>query len=123
MPIILDCKPLLNDWFPGSFPKLPYIPSPAPEPLPDGLSTPEQAAKYVQCHPDTSQPLAVLPCGLLDLRNASEYLGLHPDVLRRLCKRGRIKHTRLNRTTWRFRVADLDDYLARHTFRAKPCRP
>ncbi|HEY0793570.1 MAG TPA: helix-turn-helix domain-containing protein [Chthoniobacterales bacterium] len=53
MPTILDCKPLLNDWFPGSFPKLPYRSDPAPEPLPDGLLNVEQAAKYVQCHPDT----------------------------------------------------------------------
>jgi excisionase family DNA binding protein len=56
---------------------------------------------------------------LLDLKEAAAYLRLSVRALRDACNAGRITHTRLDRLNWRFRKADLDDFVARRTVRAR----
>ena len=60
------------------------------------------------------------PAGQLDLKGAAEYLGIPVPSLRALCKRRSVTFCRIDRLNWRFKPADLDDFLARNTVRAKP---
>jgi excisionase family DNA binding protein len=56
---------------------------------------------------------------LLDLKEAADYLRITIRALRDACKSGHVTHARLDRLTWRFKKADLDDFIARRTIRAK----
>jgi DNA primase len=55
----------------------------------------------------------------LTLKEASEYLQLTPRTVRDLCQRRKLSHVRINYRHWRFRLADLDSYLAKRTVVAK----
>jgi excisionase family DNA binding protein len=108
-PVLLDVKGLLNAWFPGSFP--PYRAGRTPDLDPE--PTPEKPAR-LKATPE------LLPCGMVDLQGAAAYLGIPTHAVRRLCRLRLLdRFVRTNRTTWRFKVEDLDEYLKRFTFNGK----
>lgn len=54
------------------------------------------------------------PTAVLDTLEAAAYLGVSEPTLRRLIREGEVPHVRIGRAL-RFRVADLDAYLEKHT--------
>jgi excisionase family DNA binding protein len=51
----------------------------------------------------------------LTLNEAAEYLQLPPRAVRELCTRRKLSHSKLDYRNYRFRRADLDAYLDKHT--------
>lgn len=49
---------------------------------------------------------------IMDISEAAEYLGLHPETLRDKARAGALPAAKLGRR-WRFRKADLDEWLSR----------
>jgi len=56
---------------------------------------------------------------IFDLKEAAAYLGVPPLQMRTLAKAGKVIHTRVDRTHWRFAGRDLDAFLERRTYRAR----
>ena len=52
-----------------------------------------------------------LPTAVLDVREAAAFLAVTPGTVYRLVRSGELAHTRIGRAL-RFRVADLEAYLA-----------
>jgi excisionase family DNA binding protein len=57
-----------------------------------------------------------LPTAVLDVREAAAYLAVEAVTVYRLVRSGELPHTRVGRSV-RFRVEDLDRYLAERTSR------
>lgn len=57
------------------------------------------------------------PTAVLDARETAAYLALSETTLRRLVKSGDIPHVRLPGVGLRFRLVDLDQWLAARTTR------
>lgn len=55
-----------------------------------------------------------LPTAVLDAREACAYLAVRPWTLYGLVRAGELPHTRVGKSL-RFRLVDLDAYLAAHT--------
>jgi len=50
----------------------------------------------------------------LNLQEAAEYLGFTPRKLKDLCREKRITHSRPDYRTYRFKRADLDEWLEQY---------
>jgi excisionase family DNA binding protein len=64
-----------------------------------------------------SQKLLNIRPAVLNVRETAAYLRVSVPTIYRLAKRGDITHTRVGGRTLRFRIEDLDKYLAAHTSR------
>jgi excisionase family DNA binding protein len=58
-----------------------------------------------------------LPTAVLDTREAAAYLAVSEATLRRMVRRGDLPHVRLGKVGVRFRLVDLDAWLAARTSR------
>ena len=58
-----------------------------------------------------------LPTAVLDTREAAAYLAVAESTLRRMVRRGDLPHVRLGEVGVRFRLVDLDAWLAARTSR------
>ena len=58
-----------------------------------------------------------LPTAVLDAREAAAYLAVAESTLRRMVRRGDLPHVRLGEVGVRFRLVDLDAWLAARTSR------
>ena len=64
-----------------------------------------------------------LPTAVLDAREAAAYLALSEATVRRMVRRGDVPHLRLGEVGLRFRLVDLDAWLAAKTSREwKPAK-
>jgi len=59
-----------------------------------------------------------LPTAVLDARETAAYLAVSETTLRRMVRRGDLPHVRLGEVGVRFRLVDLDAWLAARTSRA-----
>ena len=57
------------------------------------------------------------PTAVLDAREAAAYLAVSETTLRRMVRRGELPHVRLGKVSVRFRLLDLDAWLAAKTSR------
>lgn len=58
-----------------------------------------------------------LPTAVLDVREAAAYLAVAESTVRRMVRRGELPHVRLGEVGVRFRLVDLDSWLAERTSR------
>ena len=63
--------------------------------------------------------LSTTKTGLLDVNEVAKYLGISPRALKDLCRAQKINFLKINHRNWRFRLADVEEYLQRVTFRRK----
>ena len=59
-----------------------------------------------------------LPTAVLDAREAAAYLALSQSTIGRMVRRGDLPHVRMGEVGVRFRLVDLDAWLAAKTSRA-----
>ena len=74
------------------------------------LTAPESVPK-----PPAPKP----PGSLLSTEEAAAYLAINPETLRRLCKKGVVTFIRVTPSEYRFRLIDLDEYIASRTNRRR----
>jgi excisionase family DNA binding protein len=58
-----------------------------------------------------------LPTAVLDAREAAAYMAVAESTVRRMVRRGELPHVRLGEVGLRFRLVDLDAWLAARTSR------